>query len=91
MTGDSAINNATVDGKGGPVESGTPGAMIVENTRTLTLDGTTLEDLNVTNNGTLLVESDGTLTLSGVTITAARSPTTAQSRLPAPSLSTPML
>ena len=68
VTGDSAINNATVDGKGGPVESGTPGAMIVENTKTLTLDGTTLEDLNVTNNGTLLVESDGTLTLSGVTI-----------------------
>ena len=68
VTRDSTIKNATVDGEGGPVDSGTPGAMIVENTKTLTLDGTTLEDLNVTNNGTLLVEGDETLTLSGVTI-----------------------
>ena len=68
VTGDSAITNAIIDGEGGPATSGTPGALTVEDNVTLTLDGSTLEDLNVTNNGTLLVEGGTTLALEGASI-----------------------
>jgi fibronectin-binding autotransporter adhesin len=68
VTADSAITNATIEGEGGPATSGNLGAITVELGKTLTLDGTTLEDINVTNHGTLLVEGDTTLTLDGVSI-----------------------
>ena len=68
ITGNSAINNSTVDGEGGPAQSGTPGAITVDCNVTLTLDNTTLEDLHVTNHGTLQVDGDDTLTLNTVQI-----------------------
>jgi hypothetical protein len=71
VVGGSAITNATIDGQGGPGGGdgdGKPGALIVESDVTLTLDGSTLEDLNVTNHGTLLVEATDTLTLDNVSI-----------------------
>ena len=69
VTGDSAINNSTVEGEGGPADGGTPGAIAVDCNVTLTLDDTTLEDLNVTNNGTLQVDGTHTLTLDDVSVT----------------------
>ena len=68
ITGDSAINNSTVDGEGGPAQSDTPGEITVDCNVTLTLDNTTLEDLHVTNHGTLQVDGDNTLTLNAVQI-----------------------
>jgi hypothetical protein len=71
IVGGSAITNATIDGQGGPGGGdgdGKPGALIVQSDVTLTLDGSTLEDLNVTNHGTLLVEATDTLTLDNVSI-----------------------
>ena len=70
VTGDSTMNNATVDGKGGPVESGTPGAMTVDCDVTLTLDKTTLEDLDLTNHGALhVVGPSDVTTLDDVSVT----------------------
>ena len=68
VIGDSAINNSTVDGEGGPADNGTPGAITVDCNVTLTLDNTTLEDLHVTNHGTLQVDGTDTLTLNAVQI-----------------------
>ena len=63
VTGDSAIGlTRTVEGEGGPAGGGTPGAIAADCNVTLTLDDTTLEDLNVTNNGTLQVGDTHTLT-----------------------------
>ena len=69
VTGDSAINNSTAEGEGGPADGGTAGAIAVDCNVTLTLDDTTLEDLNVTNNGTLQVGGTHTLTLDNVRVT----------------------
>jgi hypothetical protein len=69
ITGDSAINNSTVDGEGGPADKGSPGVITVDCHTTLTLDNTTLEDLNLTNNGALHVAGSTGATLDSVNVT----------------------
>ena len=65
----SAINHSTVDGEGGPADNGSPGVIMVDCHTTLTLDSTTLEDLNLTNNGALHVAGSSEVTLDSVSVT----------------------
>ena len=66
--GDSAISNATIEGEGNSVV-GSPGVLTVGCGVALTLDHTTLEDLNLTNNGTLHVAGSCNVILDNTSVT----------------------
>ena len=69
IASDSAINNSTVDGEGGPAGKGSPGVITVDCHATLTLDNTTFEDLNLTNNGALHIAGSCEVTFDSVNVT----------------------